>query len=528
MKSLPRLRYRGLAVAIAAIAYGVVSAARSAEPALPGGALRQIGVEADGEALPDDARPASIRGIAISLEAAIIATRDEPGDPNRERAIRLWELGTGKPLAVLTGHERPIADFDLSPDGRTLVSTDFQDSGDAEGLTRVWNVATGAPLHTIPEGGSVVRFSEDGATFALVVRDQLRIYGTADAREVLRFEGLNVTLDVSPERRLILGHSHKSRTDTLLRLHDLSDKRLELGLAGCRSAPRRAAISPDGRTVAAADGGDIVLWEIQTGEPLRRLKSDIRQLFAVSFSPNGRIVVAGGTEGTVLAWDVATGKEVHRATTHDGLMTAVAFSRDGRRFATGGTAGSALVWDAEPLLLSAPAVEGPLDDRAVESLWHDLSTPEPARAYAAVAKLADSGEAVLHQVRDKLAALLLPQQDRRIEQLIRDLDADDSTVRHRATRELRKLVQMARPVLLKVLAETDSIEVKLRIARILGGSTSPERFTRDDERRMLRIIHAAGWRGGDAAELLELIAAEFPHERIARDAKDTLARLRSR
>ena len=39
-----------------------------------------------------------------------------------DRVVKLWDVATGRPLAVLPGHEGYIASLAFSPDGRTLAT----------------------------------------------------------------------------------------------------------------------------------------------------------------------------------------------------------------------------------------------------------------------------------------------------------------------------------------------------------------------------------------------------------------------
>ena len=499
------------------------SAATRAE-ALPTGALLRIGPPGDASE-PDASAPASIRGVALSADGRLLATRDEPGDPGVDRAIRLWDAATGKPLRVLTGHERPIADFAISPDAGTLVSTDYEDGGDQPGLTRLWNTTTGETLKILPEGGPAVEFAPDGATFSLVVRDQLRVYRTATGEEVHRFPGPNVTYDLSSDGRLALARSFQQ--DAILRLSDVTTGRERAKLEMFAAPPRTAIVSPDARMISAADGASVVLCEVETSAVIYRLNGHARPVFALAFSPDGRFVASGALDRTVRLWEVATGRELHRFEGHGGLVTALAFSREGDRLVSGSTDRTAIVWDLTGRAVGSIAAD-PIDAKSIEDLWHDLAAPDPGRAYRAIGRLAASRETGLPRLREKLVSLLVPDQNQRIERLLRELAHHDSHVRQRATRELRKLRQIARPLLDRLLAETDSPEVRNRVLRILGGDSASPRFTPGDERRMIRVLAALEQIGGPQAEdAVELIIREFPPERVVREARAMLERMRS-
>src|SRR5262249_2681237 len=57
-----------------------------------------------------------------------------------DRTVRLWEVATGREIAVLRGQEKPVGHVVFSPDGRRLASTDEVD------ILRLWDPTTGALL----------------------------------------------------------------------------------------------------------------------------------------------------------------------------------------------------------------------------------------------------------------------------------------------------------------------------------------------------------------------------------------------
>ena len=68
---------------------------------------------------------------------------------------------------------------------------------------------------------------------------------------------------------------------------------------------RQVALSPDGRMVAAVEENDTVsVWSTLGGHLIAVLKGRARTICAVSFSWDGRRVVAGSAEGTAEVYDL--------------------------------------------------------------------------------------------------------------------------------------------------------------------------------------------------------------------------------
>src|SRR5262249_32960831 len=107
------------------------------------------------------------------------------------------------------------------------------------------------------------------------------------------------------------------------------------------------AFSPDNRMLASPgcdrrpapgeyrDAPEVILWETTTANQRCRLRGHNRQICAIAFSPDGRLIATAAQEETIVLWDAATGKEVGRLSGHRGWVEALAFSPDGKTLVSG-------------------------------------------------------------------------------------------------------------------------------------------------------------------------------------------------
>jgi WD40 repeat protein len=83
-----------------------------------------------------------------------------------------------------------------------------------------------------------------------------------------------------------------------------------LGMAG-RGRPL-VALSVDGKTLAAAGGNSIQLWDVETGKELRQVKGPANGMATLVLAPDGKSLATRGGNSTIVVLDTETGKEIRQ------------------------------------------------------------------------------------------------------------------------------------------------------------------------------------------------------------------------
>ena len=306
-----------------------------------------------------------------------------------------WDAASGRPLTPSVGQDSAVEQI-LVGAGRRLFTVD------QEGDLHAWDV-TGrkAPRRIVGGVERGVVASRDGRWLAWAVPGKyggtrIRLYDVAADSFIDRFPSVAEEASVEaflPDGKTILT---LDRGATTVRLWDVvsgkerrsfpayTEKETVNRIPGRPYLNRRAALSPDGKTLAIADMDSrrpVCLWDVTTGKFARELDLRMTSVTAaaershpvsmgglvgrrrligyvssgngLAFSPDGRFLVtwsedpfASGEADHLAVWDAKTGQVVRPLLSgRQGGAGSAAFAPDGRTLATASRDGRIRLWE---------------------------------------------------------------------------------------------------------------------------------------------------------------------------------------
>ncbi len=132
-------------------------------------------------------------------------------------------------------------------------------------------------------------------------------------------------------------------------------------IVGWRRAALSYTFSPDASLLASAISRTVYLWDVRTAWLKRTLTVSKGQVFAIAFSPDGKLLASGANDNTVRLWNVATGRFKRMLhTPPPGGGHALCFSPDSKTIAVGGRGQDTTTETEQQLGLWSVATGAPL------------------------------------------------------------------------------------------------------------------------------------------------------------------------
>jgi WD40 repeat protein len=109
------------------------------------------------------------------------------------------------------------------------------------------------------------------------------------------------------------------------------------------------------RAVSSGNGPVAILWDVESGQEIRRFEdlfvdvnSGGESFWDVAISPDGHTILAPYSKGPIIKWDADTGEVIKQFEGHNGIGSpGITFNKDGTKAVTGSFDTQAILWDVQ-------------------------------------------------------------------------------------------------------------------------------------------------------------------------------------
>ncbi len=259
----------------------------------------------------------SLQSLNDQLSVAISPDQQTLVSGGFDMQLKLWDFSSGRELESIQNPFR-VRQVAFSPDGRlVLANGELTNSTTSYGF-RLWQVSAQRELRLLVERNEVMgaAFSSDGRFVALAEEKAINLCVLPEVSDCRRLSWAGSATDValSPDNRLIAVGAGKQ-----VKLLDATTGQELRAMPGHNDQASRVVFSPDGsllisgevNTLPDVGGFSLVrIWDVNTGRALRVLGEQsvlgdpMRDIVALAFSPDGRLIASGDGRGTVRLWGV--------------------------------------------------------------------------------------------------------------------------------------------------------------------------------------------------------------------------------
>jgi eukaryotic-like serine/threonine-protein kinase len=279
-------------------------------------------------------RQAGVRAFAFSPDGTMLAGACE------DHTTILWDVVHRTRFGTLRGHRERVNDVAFSPDSEWVATV----AGDY--TLRIWDARTVREIATLSESNWMrqVEWSPDGKYVAMSTDSSRTVFlyeiiGRHDVQQWLTGHSVEI--------RRVAAHPRLKQFMTLAYselIHwDASVPQPTHRRFGTEPGAGMAlAYSPDGAFVATGSwsgspvpSSDILVRDSQTREVRHRLSCP-RIVQALAFDPSVRCLASADDLGSIIIWDLATDRPIRRIETGSNRSGSIAFLDGDRRLVTSG------------------------------------------------------------------------------------------------------------------------------------------------------------------------------------------------
>lgn len=117
-------------------------------------------------------------------------------------------------------------------------------------------------------------------------------------------------------------------------------------LHGHQGSVQAVAIHPNSKTALSGSADHrLILWDLDTGKPIRHFVGHTDVIYAVAIHPNGKTALSGSADHRLTLWDLDTGKPIRHFAGHTAAIYTLAINPDGQTALSGGADHHLCHWD---------------------------------------------------------------------------------------------------------------------------------------------------------------------------------------
>ncbi|OBZ75608.1 hypothetical protein A0H81_05015 [Grifola frondosa] len=259
----------------------------------------------------------------------------------QDNTLKLWNTDTHSHLATLSGHTDSVYSVTWSCDGINLIA-----SGSDDKTIRLWDARLGIAVRVLEDNIYVsarIHFSPDGTALMYVSCDH--IIKVWDVKSGVCRSTLTGHTDQVKSVAFSRDGKHiaSCSNDGTIRLWDPLGIISPRILKGHLEHVQSVVFSPDGTRLLSGVYDALIVWNIDTGELIRKINTAWSVDDVVFSDDPSKVIFRSFFTADMM--DITTGARLRKFTVHSGYMGAVAYSPDSTRVVSGDECGFIRVWN---------------------------------------------------------------------------------------------------------------------------------------------------------------------------------------
>jgi WD40 repeat protein/uncharacterized caspase-like protein len=220
---------------------------------------------------------------------------------SQDQTIKLWNKDTGKLIRTLSGHQDWVMAVAFMFGSNSLISAG------RDGALISWDVKTGKKESEL--------FDHQAPVYCIAKSGDAKIVATGDAkgfifiRNAMNFREISQKIDTKGAGIIQLKFSRDGKYIISAENWDFSQP---------------------------ATGARIKVWEVSTGKLVHELAKDLKTVFLIDISPDGKHFLGGAWSGEFFIWEIESGKMVKNwKGTGKNNVQSIAYFSDGKSIIVG-------------------------------------------------------------------------------------------------------------------------------------------------------------------------------------------------